>query len=194
MDDDGKEVIKIGMEVALRPITEIAQNVLGIAGGDWLAERRRLNREKLSRRTDKILKERGVNAPEEPSPSIAIPLLSAAQEEGREELAELWAKLLATAMDPARKHSYRREFLAIVRELEPLDIRAISALDKFGNMQSQTDRKYLIAQEANVSEDMVAISFRNLHRLELTADSQVGDRRTWPQLSFLANELLKAIR
>jgi len=51
------------------------------------------------------------------SPSIAIPLFAAAQDESRDELRELFARLLAAAMDPKRKDLTRGSFTAIVKQL-----------------------------------------------------------------------------
>ena len=47
-----------------------------------------------------ILQRRNVQKPEPVSPSLAIPLISAAYDETRPELQQIWAELLAAAMDP----------------------------------------------------------------------------------------------
>jgi hypothetical protein len=52
---------------------------------------------------------------EEVSPSIADPLIEAAPDEEREELKELWAKLLAAAMDPVRQKRVRLSFVATLK-------------------------------------------------------------------------------
>lgn len=46
--------------------------------------------------------------------------LIGAQEESREELAELWARLLANAMDP-NMNSVRQSFIDAVKRMDPLD-------------------------------------------------------------------------
>jgi len=119
---DENELVKTGLEVMLRPATEIAENALGLLGGDWLSEKRTRNRAKLKSKTDEILERRGAKLDTDPSPSVVIPLLMSAQDEGRDELLDLWAALLAAASDPARRKAYRREFVAIAKELEPVDI------------------------------------------------------------------------
>ena len=121
MDDDSRDALKTGLEIVLRPVTDIASDVLGIAGGLWLHEQHERIRASLRARTAEILKERKVDAPETPPPSIMVPLLAAAQNESREELVGLWAKLLATAMDPQRSGLYRREFVPIAAQIEPLE-------------------------------------------------------------------------
>src|SRR5579863_1754543 len=120
MDED--EFVKAGMELMLRPVTDIAENALGLLGGDWLSEKRARNRAKLKAKTEEILKARGAKLDNDLSPSIIAPLLSTAQDEGQEELQNLWAKLLASAMDPKRREGYRREFVQVAKDLEPLDV------------------------------------------------------------------------
>lgn len=57
---------------------------------------------------------------------IAIPLLGAAQSEPREEMQELWARLLANAMDPARAENVRPEFVEMLRKLQPIDAKILT--------------------------------------------------------------------
>ncbi|HWU25438.1 MAG TPA: Abi-alpha family protein [Rhizomicrobium sp.] len=165
MDDEAKELTKIGMEVALRPVTSNAENVLGVAGGDWLSEVRARNRARLKANTEKILHDRNVKATADASPSIVVPLLSAAQEEGREELQDIWARLLAAALDPSRKHLFRREYVEIVRRLEPLDTLVLRQLNTSTNLTP--NRLAWIANRLSKAEDEVALAFRNLQKLEL---------------------------
>ena len=55
------------------------------------------------------------------SPSLAIPLLRGAYDEGRPELQELWGALIASAMDPTRAGRVRLSFVETLRRLDPLD-------------------------------------------------------------------------
>jgi hypothetical protein len=72
---------------------------------------------------------RGAQGPfEEISPSIAVPLIEAAADESREELAELWAKLLAAAADPARKGRVRLEFATTLKQMDPLDAKVLETI------------------------------------------------------------------
>jgi hypothetical protein len=192
MDDDAKDVVKAGMEVILRPVTEIAENVLGLAGGDWLSEKRARNRERLQNQTKEILKERGIDKPEEPSPSIIVPLLTQAQDEGRDELLSLWAKLLAAAMDPARSKNYRREFVEIVSEMEPLDALVLPILTAPGEFRPS--RKECVASRLSISADQVELSFRNLIRLEVAFEMRGGAPQIYPIVTTLGRALLMLLQ
>lgn len=78
----------------------LPQDAVGLLG-DWVSHLRTRNAHRLQLKTDEILSSR--NAVIEPlSLVVARPLLEAAQDESREELVELWARLLANAMDLSR--------------------------------------------------------------------------------------------
>jgi hypothetical protein len=72
------------------------------------------------RRTEEILRERDVQDVIELSPNMAVALVEGAQEEGREQLMELWARLLANAMDP-NLNSVRQSFIEAVKNMDPVD-------------------------------------------------------------------------
>jgi Abortive infection alpha len=88
------------------------------------ARERRLD--ELARKTQHILRNRDVAGQQEVPEDIAIPLLEAAQGESREKLQELWARLLANAMDPNRSHDVRPEFIGTLRQLQPIDARILA--------------------------------------------------------------------
>ncbi len=185
---DETEAVKAGMEVILRPMTDVAENAIGLLGGDWLSEKRRCNRERLKARTDEILHERKIEHPVEPPPAILLPLLQEAQEESRETLVDIWAKLVAAAMDPARVDSYRREYVEVAKQLEPVDTLVLPLLSMPGNM-SPTRREY-IASRLGISTDAVQISFRNLERLELIANGLTPTAGTTPFLTPFGRQFL----
>ena len=79
--------------------------------------------------TREHLKRRGQKEPfEKPTPALALPLISAAIDEDREELKDLWARLLASAMQPGRKNRVRQSFIATLKELDPLDALCLRAI------------------------------------------------------------------
>ena len=154
------------MDMALRPITDIAENALGEIGGRWISETRARNRARLRARTEAILNSRNAQMSTDPSPSITVPLLSAAQDEGREELIDLWARLLATALNPASHENYRREFVSIARELEPIDAACLPRLEA-GATKAWRFRRESMAKALNKSQDGVDLALRNLAKLGL---------------------------
>src|SRR5271169_6172401 len=99
---------------------ELPTDLVGVVGGAWLHERHIRLRDALRRRTEQILRERDIQEARELSPNVAAALISGAQEEGRPELMELWARLLANAMDPSM-NSVRNSFIDAVDRMDPLD-------------------------------------------------------------------------
>ena len=98
----------------------IPDNLLGLMVGDWLDHKRRRHLAVLEANTAHIVEGIAIERLTEPSPSILIPLMQAAVDEGRSELQGLWAALLANAMvDGGRK--VRRDFFEAVKRMEPAD-------------------------------------------------------------------------
>jgi hypothetical protein len=106
-----------------RVLGSIPDNLLGLAGGDWLEHKRRRHIAILEDNTARLLEGIRITEPQrltEPSPSVLIPLLQAAVDESRPELQELWAALLANAMLDGGKR-VRRDYFEAVRKMEPVD-------------------------------------------------------------------------
>ena len=133
----GNKVLDIGEKLGgflSRMLGDIPENMVGLLGGDYLRHLRIRNVEKLSERTSKILKDRGREEGTIPvSPNIALPLLDAAKDESREELQELWARMLANAMDPNRSSAVRQNIIETVRAFEPLDAKVLETVNTFNN-------------------------------------------------------------
>jgi hypothetical protein len=90
-----------------RAIGPAIGDIYGLLIGDKVGDARKPRLDEIARKTKKILHDRDVKEQGELPEDIAIPLLEAAQSEPREEMQELWARLLANAMDPrsGRKRS-----------------------------------------------------------------------------------------
>ncbi|MGY4370392.1 hypothetical protein ACVW1A_006457 [Bradyrhizobium sp. LB1.3] len=84
---------------AISPTVADAYNFLM---GDRLSHARKRNLDAIARETDNILRDRDVKDRSATPEQIAIPLLSAAEAESRDELRSLWSRLLANAVDPSR--------------------------------------------------------------------------------------------
>ncbi|MCO6763715.1 DUF4393 domain-containing protein, partial [Streptomyces sp. EL5] len=69
-------------------------------------------------------------------PRIALDILEAAQDETRDELKELWARLLANAMDATPQKNVRIEFITVLKQLNPLDALILQRLAAVGNFTS----------------------------------------------------------
>jgi hypothetical protein len=110
----------------------IPEDVLGLVGGDWLHQKRKRNLRELEAKTSEILLSIGAGPPFEPSPSIVVPLLVGAADESRPELQDLWAALLASALQPDGGNRVRRAFFDTLKAMEPDDARLLRALASFG--------------------------------------------------------------
>src|SRR5262245_54008942 len=98
----------------------LPQDVVALLGGNWVRVARAEQIAILAAKARKRLKARGIE-PEPASLSVTLPLLEAAADESREELQEIWARLLAATADPSRARSFRLAFIATAKKLDPLD-------------------------------------------------------------------------
>jgi hypothetical protein len=179
-------------ERALGPITAIAEALLGPVGGGWISEQRAHNRACLRRRTEEILRERNVALDFQPSPSVAIPLIAAAQDEGRAELIDLWARLVATAFDPAAQAHYRRAFVGIAGAMEPADALCLSKLDGAA-IKSWRYRRESLAKAMAMPRDRVDLALHNLAGLGLIDLAKLDGTDFQPFVTALGREFLAAL-
>ncbi|MGH7089670.1 MAG: Abi-alpha family protein, partial [Stellaceae bacterium] len=109
-----------------RILGTLPEDAVGFATDDALCSVHAAIASQYDTRLAKLLIERGVKDPQPVTPSVAIPLLRAAYDESRPELQDLWVRLLATAMDPARAKTVRRSFIEALSRLDPLDARVLA--------------------------------------------------------------------
>jgi hypothetical protein len=154
---------------------EVPADLVGVAGGAWLHEQHIRIKDALRRRTEEILRERDAPKVIELSPNMAVALIGGAQEEGREALMELWARLLANAMDP-NLNSVRQSFIEAVKNMDPLDavvlrhihernIASIGRGHASEPITNQTTGIDNIATEIHRRYDEVEVSLRHLQDL-----------------------------
>jgi len=201
MDEDAKEILRIGAEVALHPAVKVLDDLIGVLGGDSLSEyrekqkrRRAARNEETIDRTAQILDERKVKKIAEFNDEATVEVLEAAQDEGRQELRELWARLLAASLDPARVTRYRREFIEIAKRLEPVDAEILPFLAEPG--QLAPNRRAWVAGRTSRSDDEIVVSFRSLAVLGLIESpyGPNGNHQLQPILSSLGREFLFCVR
>ena len=142
------------------------QDTVGVVGGDWLHHIRIRNAAKLAQRTEEILRDRGIVEQTIPmSPSVALPLLHAAQDETRQELQEMWARMLANGMDPTRRYSVRQSIISAVKSLDPPDAVVLQkAFDVSSSEQKSSDFSGF-AEALGITNDELQLSISNLSRL-----------------------------
>jgi hypothetical protein len=91
-----------------------------VAGLNWVHEVHKRQKAVYAAKTEALLAKIAKERLSEPSPSVIVPLLEAAQNETREELQNMWAALIANCMvDGGRK--VRRDFFSAVQRMEPAD-------------------------------------------------------------------------
>jgi hypothetical protein len=169
-------------------LDDLPRDLVGLVG-DWVKHKRLRRWAELSSETERILRERGVENREDVSPSVAIPLIEAAVNEDREVLKQLWANLLAAAMDPRRASFVRLSLIELLKQLDPLDARILQLRvphDLVGN-GDLADR---IVAAINVDRDEAFYSLEHLHELGCMA---APDRVPVPPLSAKARLLMRAV-
>ncbi|WOH78268.1 Abi-alpha family protein [Bradyrhizobium sp. BEA-2-5] len=138
-------------------------NIYGLLIGDSIAAARQRRLDAITRKTEKILRDRNINERVEAPESIAIPLLEAAQGEPREEMQELWARLLANALDPGRAHDVRPEFIETLKKLHPLDA---AILQRTNNEEEGSIGDFDTAGALGVRVSAVRASFNFLYEIK----------------------------
>ena len=103
-----------------RALGSTPEDLVGYYGGDRLRIRRAENIVKMMCEAQARLAVMGIEETKPATLSIALPILEGAADEDREELVDLWARLLANAMDP-NMNSVRYSFVDAVKKMDPLD-------------------------------------------------------------------------
>lgn len=138
-------------------------DIYGIVIGDRIQAARHRRLDEMTRKTRKILKDRDLAETAEVAEQIAIPLLEAAQGEPREEMQELWARLLANAMDPKRRDDVRPIFIATLKDFHPTDAIVLSVLNKHWPTDRVTANT--VAEFADMRPPAVKVSLSQLASL-----------------------------
>jgi Abortive infection alpha len=172
------------------------QNFVGLVVGDWLIHKRIRQWSEFQAETKRILDQRNAKEPyEDISPSIALPLIEAALDEDREGLKELWARLLAAAMDPSRKNRVRLSFVATLKQMDPLDASVLETIyDTPGGFGGGTNGRDVLSQKFSVSADEVLVSFINLQRLNCVGFASGQGPKVSPIIEPLGRLLVEALR
>ena len=173
-----------------RILGNLPRDIAGIAG-DYIADKRRRRAFQLDQDYKNYLSDRGVKDPIDPSPSIVIPLLTAAIDEDRTVLKDLWARLLANACDPSRHDRVRVSLIDLLKKFDPFDAEVLHILGNVSGVPSPNARDYVIAQTKR-SEDEVLLSFENL--IEWGCLSKSTSNEIWkPMMSYRGRVLLSAV-
>ncbi len=155
----GRALVEAGSDLASfvgKALGTVPEDTVGLLGGDYLHDLRIRNLDKIARKTEEILRERGVEDPEPIGPKALLPALEAASEEIDETMQDMWATLLANAMDPGRDVSLQRVFIDSLKQFEPIDARILSAYLEVGAGNAQSPNN--LAPKAGLRVTEVRIS------------------------------------
>ena len=166
----------------------VPRDLVGYLGGDWLAVRRAENLARILEKAEERLKARGAEPAEPASLSVSLPLLVAAADESRDELQDIWARLLAAAADPSRAKSFRNAFIDSAKKLDPLDAAVLRSAQNSGGMVD-ANMANVIAKQLGATRDQIDVSVLNLVRLELA----LSTHSPTAAVSAFGREFLRAI-
>ena len=148
------------------------QDLVGLLGGDWLKVRRAENIARIVQKSRDRLKARGADGAEPASLSVTLPILVAAADESREELQDIWARLLAAAADPSRARTFRIAFIEAAKMMDPLDAAVLPAVRSLRGGTGE-ERANTLADDLRASRDEIDVSISHLHELGMLRDNAV---------------------
>lgn len=165
----------------------VPEDLVGVLGGDWLKVRRAENLANMLKKAEERLEARDVVETKPANLTLALPLFEAASNEGREELQDLWACLLAAAVDPKRANDVRAQYVEVVKRMEPLDALVLQKMRERVDYDGAIREHFARAFEVN--EDQVQVSFDHLSELGCVSQAVAGR----PTTTALGKELLRVL-
>jgi hypothetical protein len=182
----GQEVLKTlrGLGAFLgKALGSTPEDLVGYLGGDWLRVRRGENIARMLQKARERLQERGVAEPRAASLSVALPILRGVADEDRDELVDLWARLLANAMDPKRSN-VRYEFIETVKKMNPIDAMVIKSFherraNRIGDTEGAVSVR-ILEEALHHRSDEILISFEYLANLGFFQPVVAGSRAVSP--------------
>jgi hypothetical protein len=127
----GRALIEPGTDLAkyiARVLGTVPEDVVGFLVGDPLHELRQHTLIGILRAAFEKLRARGVETAKPIRPGPGKEAFEAASLETDETLQDMWATLLANAMDPGKDTSLQRVFIVTLKEFEPIDARILQEI------------------------------------------------------------------
>jgi hypothetical protein len=200
----GQEILKTLREAGSfleKTLGSTPEDLVAYLGGDWLRVRRAENLVRLFQEAMARLADRHVQDPIPASLSVALPILQGAADEDRDELVDLWARLLANAMDP-KLNSVRQSFINAVKRMDPLDASVLryiceAKIDSVvpghaGEPNQKNTGVGKISVATGRRNDDVEVSLRHLQDLSLLEEMPGRARNTGWQVNPNGREFLRA--
>jgi hypothetical protein len=191
----GKEIVKAFRDLGSflgRALGSTPEDLVGYFGGDRLRVRRVENIVRMMCEAQARLATMGIKETKPATLSIALPILQGAADEDREELVDLWARLLASAMD-ATKNNVRYSFISAVREMDPPDAKimhylyseTVTRIRRGGGGDSKMDTSVnLISRELGDRSDDVEVSIEHLEGLGFLSTAPTDKNIWFPNAKF----------
>jgi len=134
MDDDQRELLKVGAEEAMRPFANLIEKLFGAAaeqiGGAWadsLAVRRQIRQIRLLKKLQAAIDKAGFEPRRIPD-TFWVPVLQEALLQDDETIQERWANLLANAADPRQGNIISPSFPSILKQLTAREAHFLDSL------------------------------------------------------------------
>jgi hypothetical protein len=143
------------------------EDIVAVLGGDWIRVKRAENMVKMLRRAESRLNSEQINIEAAPL-KLAIPILRDAADESRDELQELWAELLAAAVDPNRVKDMRSAYVDIAKSLEIDDLSVLRHFAK--KTQITAGERSAMSGSLGLTLDRGNVSIDHLKQLGLVFD------------------------
>lgn len=177
------ELAKLGTQSVgtAEKMGEFLSRVLGTAPedavgliGDKLAFFRWERQVRMIDNVNEQLYIRGITRVDPVLPKFATPIMENASLEEDDCLQDLWIELLTNALDPNFNEEIRYTFIEIIKSLNPLDVKILSAFynglvaDNVGISQIATYRltKEVLATHLGIPVEECLISIHNLFRVQ----------------------------
>lgn len=148
-------------------------------------------------RVQRILEERGYSDETPfrvPSTKFAFGFVQGASVEDEPELQELWAKLLANAVDPNFENDIRISFMSIIKDLTPLDVKVLDIMNNDFSKRSKGTNNFNIyfsikqlSTFLSVSDFTLRASIDNLKRCQLVENTPLNVVKLSPPVEVVTS-------
>jgi len=132
MNDDEKQLLKVGAETAMKPLADLINKLFGgpveAIGGMWtdgLVARRKIRQIKLFQKVQRAIEEAGFD-PQPIPDKVWVPAIQEALLEDDDGLQDIWANLLANAADA--RTGVPPSFPKILSDMSPKEARFLNTL------------------------------------------------------------------
>ncbi len=150
---------------------------------------------KLVEKAESLIESKGIGDNMRPiKPKLALPLFQAASLEDEEELHDIWARLLVTALDPDCKEP-RTVFIDIIRQLEPVDVKVLNVIYDNWMKKRKKEKSYLRrVMKASVVSSKKKISKEEMNKTLKKNVILLNKKRPPTHYPFKQWEIVDAVR